>query len=63
MQKGLMYSLAIMGEYSRYVLVWVFWPTLASDICVDLVKTVLNKQRCQIFSSDQGSQFTSNLFT
>src|SRR5690606_8729343 len=63
MRKGFMYLLAIMDWYSRYVLGWALSPTLESDFCVDLLKKVLSKQRCQIFNSDQGSQFTSNLFT
>lgn len=63
MRKGFMYLLAIMDWYSRYVLGWALSPTLESDFCVDLLKTVLRNQQCQIFNSDQGSQFTSTLFT
>ena len=63
LQRGFMYLVAIMDWYSRYVLSWELSPSLEADFCVMVLKEVLNKQHCDIFNTDQGSQFTSKDFT
>ncbi len=35
-----------------------------AENCVELLKNTINKYtKCQIFNADQGSQYTSNIFT
>lgn len=54
------YLVAIMDWYSRYVIEWALSPTLEADFCIEALKNALLKARCEIFNTDQGSQFTSN---
>ena len=63
MRKGFMYLTAIIDWYSRFILGWTLSPTLESDFCVELLEETLEKNRCHIFNTDQGSQFTSTAFT
>jgi putative transposase len=63
MRHGYMYLVAIMDWYSRYVISWELSNTLESDFCSKALKRALNKNKPQIFNTDQGSQFTSNDFT
>jgi putative transposase len=63
LNKGFMYLFAIMDWYSRYVLGWTLSPSLEADSSVELLQDVLDKRRCEIFNTDQGSQFTSIEFT
>ena len=58
-RKGFMYLVAIMDWYSRYVLDWALSPNLDADFCVELLENVLQNNSCDIFNTDQGSQFTS----
>jgi len=55
---------AIIDWYSRKVLNWRLSNTMDADFCVDCLEEAL---RChgkpEIFNSDQGSQFTSAVFT
>lgn len=58
--KGFVYLMAVIDWYSRYVLDWSLSTTLEADFCVDTVSSLLhNGLRCEIFNTDQGSQFTS----
>ncbi len=62
--KGFVYLVAIIDWYSRYVLGWELSISLESDFCIDVLSRVLSSyDRCSIFNTDQGSQFTSNAFT
>lgn len=62
--KGFVYLMAVIDWYSRYVLDWSLSTTLEADFCVDTVSSLLhNGLRCEIFNTDQGSQFTSPRFT
>ena len=45
--------------HSRYILDWELSPTLDADFCIETVGRLLQHKRCEIFKSDQGSQFTS----
>ena len=63
MKYGFVYLVAIIDWYSRYVLDWELSTSLESVFCIDTLSRVLDKGRCDIFNTDQGSQFTSNDFT
>ena len=60
---GFIYLVAIMDWYSRYVLAWEVSNTLESSFCVAALDRALLSTQPEIFNSDQGSQFTSLLFT
>jgi len=60
---GFMYLVVVMDWYSRYVLSWELSNTLEAGFCVDALETALQRQRPEIFNSDQGAQYTSWAFT
>ena len=64
LSKGFIYLMAIIDWYSRYVLDWQISITLDADFCIDTLQRTLRnaKKPCEIFNTDQGSQFTSNEF-
>jgi putative transposase len=63
MKKGWTYLVAIMDWYSRFVLAWRLSITMEVDFCAQALREALTYNKPEIFNSDQGSQFTSNLFT
>jgi len=63
MKHGFVYLVAIIDWYSRYVLDWELSINLETDFCVETLLRVLEKGHCEIFNTDQGSQFTSHGFT
>lgn len=63
MKHGFVYLVAIIDWYSRYVLDWELSINLEADFCVEVLSRVLEKDKCEIFNTDQGSQFTSHDFT
>lgn len=64
MRRGFMYLVAVMDWYSRKVLSWRISNTLDSDFCIAAVKEAIAKYgKPDIFNTDQGSQFTSRVFT
>ena len=63
MKRGFLYLVAIIDWYSRYVLAWRLSNTLEADFCIEVLKEALNKDKPEIFNTDQGSQFTSEAFT
>ncbi|GHV60998.1 integrase [Bacteroidia bacterium] len=64
MQKGFMYLFAIIDLYSRYVVGWNVSNTMNADWCVDCIKTAVSLYgKPLIINSDQGSQFTSDVYT
>ncbi len=60
---GFVYLVAIMDWYSRYVLAWEVSNTLESSFCVSALDRALLGAEPEVFNSDQGSQFTSLIFT
>ena len=50
---------AIIDWHSRYVVAWSVAPTLEAQYCVDTLLEALSHSQCEIFNTDQGSQFTS----
>jgi putative transposase len=64
MRHGFLYLVAIIDWFSRYVLSWRLSNTLDTCFCIEALDEALeNFGPCEIFNSDQGCQFTSNLFT
>ena len=62
MQQGFIYLVAIMDWYSRYVLSWEVSITLDAGFCIDAMKRALHLSQPEIMNTDQGVQFTSDLF-
>ena len=53
-----------MDWYSRRVLSWRLSTTLESDFCVEALQEALGRfGQPEIFNTDQGSQFTAEVFT
>lgn len=63
MTNGWLYLVAVMDWFSRYILSWELSNTLDSIFCVNALQAALELGTPDIFNTDQGSQFTSNLFT
>ncbi len=55
--------MAIIDWYSRYVINWALSTTLEADFCIVALNEVLETSCCEIFNTDQGSQFTTHRFT
>jgi len=63
MARGFCYLVAIMDWASRMVLAWRLSNTLDSTFCVDALEEAIAKYGCPaIFNTDQGSQFTAEVF-
>lgn len=63
MARGFMYLAAIMDWYSRKVLAWRISNTLDARFCVEALEEALKSYgHPEIFNSDQGTQFTSEVF-
>ena len=61
---GFYYLVAIMDWYSRRVLSWQISNTLDVHFCIEALNDAIDAfGEPEIFNSDQGSQFTSHLFT
>ena len=64
MKDGFMYLCAVIDWYSRFVLSWTLSNTLSVEFCIDALQMALGcGAKPEIFNTDQGSQFTSKLFT
>jgi putative transposase len=63
LKHGFVYLVAIIDWFSRYVLGWNLSVSLEADFCIETLKQVLSSGACEIFNTDQGSQFTTPLFT
>lgn len=63
LKQGFIYLMAIIDWHSRYVLGWEISITLSADFCIEALARCLECACCEIFNTDQGSQFTSNEFT
>lgn len=62
-ENGFFYLVAVMDWFSRYVLSWELSNSLETQFCLAALETALAKSQPEIFNTDQGSQFTSDLFT
>ena len=64
MARGFCYLVAVMDWASRMVLSWRLSNTLDSSFCVDALEEAIINYGCpEIFNTDQGSQFTAEIFT
>jgi len=63
MVHGFTYLTAIIDWYSRFVLDWQLSISMEADFCIETLERVLSNNTCDIFNTDQGSQFTSKRFT
>jgi putative transposase len=64
MARGFVYLAAVVDWFSRRVLAWRLSITLEVEFCLDAVEEALARYgRPEILNTDQGSQFTSGVFT
>lgn len=62
--KGFVYLTAIMDWYSRYVLSWEVSNSLEASFCVSALERAIARYGVPaVFNSDQGCQYTSDVFT
>lgn len=61
---GHMYPVAIIDVYSRYMVSWSLSNTMTSEWCRECLETAINRYGApEILNTDQGSRFTSPIFT
>jgi putative transposase len=64
MQRGFLYLVAIIDWASRAVLAWRLSNSMDVSFCVEALEEALARYgKPEIFNTDQGSQFTSTVFT
>jgi putative transposase len=63
MPLGVLYLVAIMDWFSRYVVAWALSISLEGSFCRTALKQALSRGTPTIFNTDQGSQFTAQSFT
>lgn len=63
MAKGFMYLIAIIDLHTRYVVNWSLSNTMSADWCAEVLEEAIKlHEKPDIFNTDQGSQFTSEVF-
>lgn len=63
MKKGFMYLVAIIDLYSRYVVNWSVSNSMDADWCKNCLEEAIEIHgKPEIINTDQGSQFTSEVF-
>jgi len=61
---GFAYLVAVIDWYSRRVLSWRISNSMEAAFCVDCLQDALREHgKPEVFNSDQGSQFTSEVYT
>ena len=64
MAHGFLYVMAIMDWHCRKVLAWRLSNTQDTAFCVEALEEAIERYGCpEIFNTDQGSQFTSTIWT
>jgi putative transposase len=64
MNKGFMYLCAIIDLRTRYVLSWDVSNTMTAEWCTGVLQEAIDKHgKPEIFNTDQGSQYTSEVHT
>ncbi len=64
MEKGFMYLSAIIDLHTRYVVGWDISNTMNASWCITVLENALAQHgKPEIFNTDQGSQYTSELHT
>jgi putative transposase len=59
---GFVYLTAVIDWYSRYVLSWKLSNRLEGSFCLEALDAALAHGRPEVFNTDQGSQFTCDVF-
>ena len=63
MKTGFMYLTAIIDLHSRYVVQWSLSNTMSAEWCSEVLQEAIKNHGIpEIFNTDQGSQFTSEVF-
>lgn len=62
MYKSFAYLVAVMDWFSKYVLAWELSNSLDVHFCLTALDKALRTGKPEIFNTDQGSQFTSNVY-
>jgi len=63
MKTGFMYLTAIIDLHSRYVVQWSLSNTMSAEWCTEVLQEAIKNHGIpEIFNTDQGSQFTSDVF-
>lgn len=64
MPRGYMYLCAIIDVHTRFVVGWSLSNTMTAEWCLSILQQAVMKHgKPQIINTDQGSQFTSDVFT
>jgi putative transposase len=64
MERGFMYLNAIIDLHTRLVLNWSISNTMSANWCAELLQETIDKYgKPDIFNTDQGSQYTSDVHT
>lgn len=64
MKKGFMYMTAIIDVHSRYIVGWSLSNSMDAEWCRDVIKDAVETHgNPEIINTDQGAQFTSEIFT
>ena len=64
MARGFVYLAAVVDWFSRRVLAWKLSITMETSFCIEALEEALSRnEKPEIFNTDQGSQFTSEVFT
>lgn len=64
LNRGFMYMIAIIDVYSRKVLHWSISNSMNVEWCAQVYQDTVEQYGCpEIINTDQGSQFTSPIFT
>jgi putative transposase len=63
MEKGFLYLTVVMDWYSRFILSWELSNCMDTSFCIQVFESALKWGAPAIFNTDQGSQYTSPVFT
>jgi putative transposase len=64
MARGFVYLAAVVDWLSRRVLAWRVSITMDASFCIEALEEALSRnEKPEVFNTDQGSQFTSEVFT
>jgi putative transposase len=63
LKDGFCYLVVMLDWFSRYVITWTLSETLDIDFCIDNLQRALQLNIPEYHNSDQGSHYTSPLYT
>lgn len=63
MRKGFVYLVALIDLFSRHIVSWQLSVSMDTEFCMTMLDEALSKKVPQIINTDQGSQFTSSVWT